>query len=236
MESIKTKDAFQLKGSLFTLTVLQLLDTNSELITDQLEKAIAKSPKFFQHAPIVIELSQLNESEQMIDFAALRSTLCEHNLIPVGVRGGNAKQHQHAQLAGIAVLPDNKANAALASRGQTKPKSPSDLKKTKMITTPVRSGQQIYAENCDLIITGSVGNGAEVIADGNIHIYGTLRGRALAGANGDQSANIFCRSLQAEMVSIAGRYRLPDDNKTSALPKTDVRIYLSDGRICIDAC
>ncbi len=83
-------------------------------------------------------------------------------------------------------------------------------RKSKVITQPVRSGQQIYAKDADLIILSSVGTGAELLADGHIHVYGTLRGRALAGIQGDKSARIFCSDLQAEMVSIAGQYLMPD--------------------------
>ena len=82
---------------------------------------------------------------------------------------------------------------------------------TKIITTPVRSGQQVYAKDSDLIVLTQVGQGAEIIADGNIHIYGTLRGRAIAGASGNKEARIFCQSLKAELISIAGTYKVSDD-------------------------
>lgn len=83
-------------------------------------------------------------------------------------------------------------------------------RKSKVITQPVRSGQQIYAKEADLIVLASVGTGAELLADGNIHVYGALRGRALAGIKGDTSARIFCSSLSAELVSIAGQYLMPE--------------------------
>jgi septum site-determining protein MinC len=79
----------------------------------------------------------------------------------------------------------------------------------------VRSGQQLYAENCDLTVMATVGAGAEVIADGSIHIYGTLRGRALAGAQGNTAARIFCRDFHAELVAIAGHYKVLDDVRTT---------------------
>jgi len=86
---------------------------------------------------------------------------------------------------------------------------------SKVITQPVRSGQQIYAKDQDLIILSSVSTGAELLADGHIHVYGTLRGRALAGIQGDKTARIFCSNLQAEMVSIAGQYLMPDSKESS---------------------
>lgn len=235
---ILDKEAFQLKGSLFTLTVLQLYTHHIEPISAQLKQVIATSPKFFRHAPIVFDLSQLDERSDC-DFTALSALLREHHFIPVGVRGGSASVHQKAQEMGLAVLPDNKANATLASRRPAQ--MPITLnggtdttasQKTKVINTPVRSGQQIYAEGGDLIITASVSNGAEIIADGHIHIYGTLRGRALAGAAGDKKAMIFCRYLQPEMVSIAGRYRLYDE--TNRVNQENAKVYLAEGRVCID--
>lgn len=232
------KEAFSLKGSLFTLTVLQLYSNDRVMIDDQLTQAVTASPKFFRHAPIVIDLSQLVGTN--IDFAELNQLLRKHLLIPVGVRGGTPTQHQQAQQANLAVLPDSKANATLASRKlQAKPTlTPSkpdnnNARQTVLINTPVRSGQQIYAEKGDLIVTATVSNGAELIADGHIHVYGTLRGRALAGAAGNTDAVIFCHNLQAEMVSIAGRYRLQAENVPITNPN-NVKIYLANGRICID--
>ena len=112
---ILDKEAFQLKGSLFTLSVLQLYTHDFEHIKAQLLQVVATSPKFFRHAPIVLDLSQL-DGRSDCDFATLCTLLREHHFVPVGVRGGSANQHQKAQTIGLAVLPDNKANATLASR------------------------------------------------------------------------------------------------------------------------
>ncbi|MBK3775121.1 septum site-determining protein MinC, partial [Azospirillum brasilense] len=97
-----------------------------------------------------------------------------------------------------------------------------------LVTEPVRSGQQIYAEKTDLVITAPVSPGAEVVADGNIHVYGALRGRALAGVSGDTNARIFCHSLEAEVVSVAGLYRVSEDFGNDVLKKP-VQIFLRDG-------
>ena len=103
--------------------------------------------------------------------------------------------------------------------------------KTKLVTTPVRSGQQVVAKGADLIITSSVSHGAELLSDGNIHVYGALRGRALAGISGDLEARIFCQSLEAELVSIAGFYRLSDAIEPMNGP---CQIYLLDEHIVIE--
>jgi septum site-determining protein MinC len=107
-----------------------------------------------------------------------------------------------------------------------------DITRSKVITTPVRSGQQIYAKEADLIVLASVGRGAELLADGHIHVYGALRGRALAGINGNESARIFCSTLDAELLSIAGHYVMPD-NQQEAMPKAK-QIYLKDGHLKIE--
>ncbi len=238
MEAVATtdKEAFQLKGSLFTLSVLQLYTGDIATIDTQLSQTIATSPKFFHYAPIVIDLSQLDEDTN-IAFTELNQLLRQHHLIPVGIRGGTASQHQDAQQVGLATLAESKANATLASRQlQPKATTTSDntiVRKTKWVDTPVRSGQQIYAEDGDLIVTATVSNGAEIIADGHIHVYATLRGRAVAGAAGDTSAVIFCHDLQAEMVSIAGRYRLHAET-ASTHPQQNVKVYLVNGRVCIE--
>jgi septum site-determining protein MinC len=97
-------------------------------------------------------------------------------------------------------------------------------------TQPVRSGQQVYARGRDLTLTAMVGNGAEVIADGSIHIYGTLRGRALAGAQGDAAARIYCQNFQAELISIAGQYRVFEDMPAELRGKP-VQAWLEDDKL-----
>ncbi|MDU1085134.1 MAG: septum site-determining protein MinC, partial [Leclercia adecarboxylata] len=104
--------------------------------------------------------------------------------------------------------------------------------KTRLIDLPVRSGQRIYAPNCDLIVTNHVSAGAELIADGNIHIYGSMRGRALAGASGDRDAQIFCTHLEAELVSIAGVYWL-SDNIPAEFSGKAARLRLADNALTV---
>jgi septum site-determining protein MinC len=103
---------------------------------------------------------------------------------------------------------------------------------SKIVTTPIRSGQQVYAPGGDLIIMASVSAGAEVLADGNIHIYGALRGRALAGVLGDTSARIFCQSLEAELVSIAGNFKVDEDLRKDHW-KTAAQVSLDEQTLCI---
>ena len=109
------------------------------------------------------------------------------------------------------------------------------VRQTLVVGKSIRTGQQVYAENADLIVLGLVNEGAEVIADGHIHIYAPLRGRALAGAGGDQNARIFAQSMQAELVSIAGIYRTFDQQLPPHLHRQAVQIYLQKERLAIAA-
>ena len=112
-------------------------------------------------------------------------------------------------------------------------RSNTDKEPTLIIRTPVRSGQQIYARNRDLVILSNVSAGAEILSDGCIHIYGTLRGRAIAGASGEQSATIFCQNLQSELISVAGNYWLSDNIQEEFWGK-GVVISLEDNNLNIE--
>lgn len=188
----------ELKGGSFTLSALHLVDGDIKKAADFLREKVDQAPNFFASAPVVIDISQTDDH---IDFAQLKTAVQEAGMIPVGISGcKNAQYQSQAKEAGFAIM--NAARQAKAAEPVMVP--------TKIIRTPVRSGQQIYAKNSDLIIMNQVSAGAEIIADGCIHIYGTMRGRAIAGASGQQEARIFCHNLQSELISIAGNYWLSD--------------------------
>lgn len=227
-KSITTKSsAFQLKGSLFTLTVLQLLTSDFENFATQLHNLIKASPNFFKNAPVVIDLEKIQDTHHNIDFTRIKAELISHGLIPVGIRNGNFAQTQNALSAGLGILTPHKQEAN-APNTQNAPTHHLSI----IVTQPVRSGQQVYAKLADLIVLASVSPGAELMADGNIHVYGTLRGRALAGVTGNVNARIFCHRLEAELISIAGYYKLHDD---IVVPKTiqGLQVYLEDGKFMI---
>ncbi len=104
---------------------------------------------------------------------------------------------------------------------------------SKTVYQPIRSGQQVYAKGCDLVILSTVSAGADIISDGHIHVYGSLRGRALAGVNGDESARIFCQNLEAQLISIAGYYRVIEEIEEN-FRNQSVQIYLKDQRVTIE--
>lgn len=221
---------FELKGSLFTLTVLQLRQTDLDAIEHQLRAKVAQAPGFFQNVPVVLDLADLHE---VPDFTALIGLLRRYSLLPVGVRNATSVLQETAIHAGLALLRDDRGNPRTTTSATEPAPAPSTSNHNRLHLQPVRSGQQVYAADGDLIVVGPVSVGAEVLADGNIHIYGTLRGRALAGVRGDTQARIFCHSLEAQLVSIAGTYRVLEE-PAEADRNLAVQIYLEDEKLVIE--
>ncbi len=248
LDTTTKNDAFQLKAHQFTLTALQLLNGNIKSFRKQLQQLAKLAPKFFNSAPLVIDLQLLPENTGIIDFPEYLQTLREYNIITVGIRGGNSEQNEQAKAAGLAILSvtktENSETTALTTKTKeqrkqetkvkvkAKPKAENKALPGKIITRPVRSGQQVYAEGCDLIVIGAVSPGAELLADGSIHIYGPLRGRALAGIGGDENARIFCQNLEAELISIAGRY-IANDASIQPNNKNAYQILLVEDKLQI---
>ena len=238
---MKASNTFQLKGSLFTLTVLKLKSIDFDTLEKELDITVKEAPKFFENSPIVIDLQSLSQIAVDIDFQKLIKICKAVHLIPIGVRNGNPEQHEKASEAGLALLPNIKQADPITEKtlSETPVEAAPSITKTptRVITQTVRSGKQIYAEGGDLLILASVSHGAEVIADGNIHVYGTLRGRAMAGAQGDSTARIFCTELDAELVSIAGHYKVNEEllknKKTDGKPDL-MHIYLEQGELHIN--
>ncbi|HEX4503243.1 MAG TPA: septum site-determining protein MinC [Scandinavium sp.] len=223
----------ELKGSSFTLSVVHLHEAKPEVIRQALEDKIAQAPAFLQHAPVVVNISSLADVTR---WEPLQQAISATGLRIVGVSGcKNPKLKAEIDRAGIPLLTEGKEKAARAIPVAAPAPAPivTPVTKTRMIDTPVRSGQRIYAPNCDLIVTNHVSAGAELIADGNIHIYGMMRGRALAGASGDREAQIFCTHLAAELVSIAGEYWL-SENITADYYGKAVRLRLDKAALTIE--
>lgn len=211
-----------LKSLNFTLLVVNLDNETLSDLAEELNRKRLMAPEFFALTPMVVNIAEISLN---IDFLQLRNIVEEHGFILTGITGKvSEQQKQQASEHSIAVLHGSKrqvVNTSPVPEPMEENKEVADVLpteqdytvsevKTKIHTGRVRSGQQIYAKECDLVIRGDVGAGAEVIADGNIHIYGTLRGKALAGAMGDTDAVVFCTVLQPELVSIAGVYKLSD--------------------------
>ncbi|PIJ51414.1 septum site-determining protein MinC [Erwinia sp. OLTSP20] len=221
----------ELKGSSFTLSVVHLLHPQPEVVGKALQEKVDQAPAFLKNAPVVLNVSRLNGE---INWQQMQQAITATGLHIVGVSG--CKDEQLKRLISAAGLPLLNEGKPKSQQDETPVKAvaaaTSEATKTRLIDSPVRSGQQIYAKNSDLIVTSSVSAGAELIADGNIHIYGTMRGRALAGASGDRQCQIFCSSLSAELVSIAGEYWIMDQIPADFFGKAS-RLCLQNGALTI---
>lgn len=256
MNSINTTadtPVLELKGSIMTVIVLHLKATDAGRLYPQLEQKIGKARAFFRSAPVLIDLSELGEAEQLaLDFTELVSLLRRLGVVPVGVRGSSLSQNERILQVGLALLPANKAERPVGANEnqpfttvesppesqETKlaadmPPQTSSAPPTKVITQPVRSGQQVFAPQGDLVILASVNAGAELLAAGNIHVYGSLRGRAMAGINGDTTARIFSLQCNPELVAIAGEY-LVNESLDPACINQCVLVSLGDKGLQFD--
>lgn len=232
-------EPFQIKGTAFKLMVLRIVDPRDPRLLPKLEDMVRQAPSFFGASPIVLDFGALalepGELEELV--ARLRDL----RLVPVGAVGTSPELAPEVAKLGLAMMPAGRGAKIELSRSEvtdTKDEPREDakeeppLRSTMLITEPVRSGRQIYAAKADLVIVAPVGAGSEILADGHIHVYDTLRGRALAGLNGDRSARIFCRKLEAELVSIAGLYKVSEDIDRSFW-QSNVQIFLNADRLCL---
>lgn len=194
-----SKPSLELKGASFTLSVLHINSSDLQAVMTELDSKLAQAPQFFLGAPLVVNLSAIQHDS--LNLSALKDLLISRQLVIVGITGATTVLSKQAKDLGLAIVKAGKQSST----------PPPASRQTKIVKQNIRSGQQVYAKNGDLIIFGAVGNGAEVIADGSIHIYGALRGKAMAGAAGDTSAVIIAHSLEAELVSIAGQYWLAEN-------------------------
>ncbi len=229
---------FQLKGSMLAITVLELARNDLEGLDRQLAAKVAQAPNFFSNTPLVLALDKLPASEGAIDLPGLMRVCRHHGLRTLAIRAARIEDIAAAIAIDLPVLPPSTARerpvepaedpkpAPAPPVVETPPPAPV-RQPTRVITTPVRGGQQIYAQGGDLIVVSSVSSGAELLADGNIHVYGPMRGRALAGIKGDTRARIFCQQLGAELLSIAGQYKVAEDLRRDPLWGAPVQVSLN---------
>ncbi|HZY15315.1 MAG TPA: septum site-determining protein MinC [Ramlibacter sp.] len=214
---------FEIKSANLPLVALLLRSNDLQQLSTELQARFGDIPDFFDHDPLLIDLGALGEAP--LDFAALLRLLQPYKVRPVAVKGGTEAQHEAALACGLALTPEaalvrehhpgaaaDPAPLALtptpSQAGEQVRAEPPPLPPTALvIDKPLRSGQQVYARGRDLVVLAMVNPGAEVIADGHIHVYAPLRGKAIAGARGDAQARILTLCLEPELVSIAGVYR-----------------------------
>jgi septum site-determining protein MinC len=226
--------SLDIKSANLPLVALMLRSTDLNEIALELARRFGDVPDFFDNDPLLIDLTlamvaaRRNEGpEPEIDFAALLELLAAYKVKPIAVRGASPEQTAAAQMLGLLHAPDARVVAASAPTPEppsgtpaaapsastpAAPNTPNESSEPAplgalLIDKPLRSGQQVYARGRDLVVLAMVNAGAEVIADGSIHVYAPLRGKAIAGARGNSQARIYAHSLEAELVSIAGIYR-----------------------------
>ncbi len=221
--------AVEFKGSVFTLPVLHLHSVDLRVVVEGLARHLAKGLRFFEGAPVVLDLGAVRG--QALDLVALNEHLRAQDLVPVGVRSADPEQQAQAREAGLAVLQ----GGARIEREEAPRREPDSLPLAKVVEQPVRSGQQVYARGGDLVLLAPVNPGAEVIADGSIHVYAPLRGRALAGVRGDTAARIFALSMEAELVSVAGHFRIFEEAPPGSVHRRPAQIYLDGERLVVRA-
>ena len=227
----RSPTTFEIKSASLPLLALRLKSPDLQVLADELRAQYGDKPEFFDQDLLVLDLSALQpepaEDEAQtpaapdVDFTALIQLLQSHRLRPLAVRGGCTAQMDGAVAAGLLAAPDVRLQTAVRPADNTPPPTatapvePSALEAPPpgalVIDRPLRSGQQVYARGRDLVVMAMVNPGAEVIADGHIHVYAPLRGRAIAGARGWSDARIFAREMKPELVSISGVYRTSDE-------------------------
>ncbi|MDG2519645.1 septum site-determining protein MinC [Lysobacter soli] len=226
-------------------------------LTEEMRGRVQRAPKLFARAAVVIDFGGLTRTPDEATARALIEGLRDAGVLPVALAYGTTEIERLSEALGLPLLAkfrasyerDEQAPSPAPTIREPEPPPPPKAAKSApaaaapavanvapgMIqSAPVRSGQQIYAENRDLTVLTTVGAGAEVISDGSVHIYGPLRGRALAGAKGNEQARIFCREFHAELVAIAGHYKVMEEIPKELRGKA-VQIWLEDQQLKIAA-
>lgn len=236
-----------------SLAVMRLFSDDLEAIGARLRIQAKKAPSMFRGAPLAIDVGVLGSAD--LDLSGVVELLREQGVVPVAIRGGDDAMRSAAAGLNLGVLEWAETSVTQAQSPKDEPAEPSQAAShkaekaqkpapppappntrtpTTLITQPVRSGQHIYARGGDLLILGTVSAGAEVIADGHIHVYGKLHGRALAGAQGDGQARIFVQSMEAELIAVAGVYRVSEE-LDERLRGCAVQAYLHEENLVLEA-
>lgn len=240
----KTRSALEIKGRMLSLTRIRILDTDADAIEAQLRAFTRTLGEAAAGLPVLLEADIKTALEPILE--RIRRVGLQPLAVLEGPLAAAARKLGLPVLAADALAADAVASAA-SSRSAAMVQAPESVpapapaaampaaarKPTRVITEPIRSGQQIYAENADLAVMSTVSVGAEVIADGCVHVYGALRGRAIAGARGDTQARVFCRRMEAELLAVAGIYAVAEQVK-GALHGLSVQAYLADGTLRIE--
>ena len=238
---------FDFKSATLSLEAFLLRTANLTSLSQALTERFGSTPDLFNGEPGVIDLSHLASLELNVNFPELIALLARFKLKAIAVRGGTVAQTQSAQNAGLIEAPESHAHAARVETVVQEvvrevirevpvevPVHVPMAASTMFIDKPLRSGQQVYAKGGDLIVLAAVNHGAEVIADGSIHVYAPLRGKAIAGAKGNTEARIFSICMEPELLSIAGTYRTTDTPLPPDVTGKPAQIRLEGDRLVFD--
>lgn len=208
----RTPATFEIKSATLPLVALLLKTADLAPLAAELQVRFGDIPDFFDQDPLVLDLSPLRAQDAIPDFVAVLALLRSYRMQPIAVRSGSAAQMEAARAAGLVITEDVQPpmRVPVAQASAAPPPPPAVPMGALVIDRPLRSGQQVYARGRDLVVMSMVNPGAEVIADGSIHVYAPLRGKAIAGARGNDEARIVTLCLEPELISIAGVYRTSD--------------------------
>ena len=242
----QSRTSFDLKSASLPVVAVVLKTTDAAQFAADLAERVADAPGFFDSDPVLIDLAAVREAEAAIDFGAIVAALRRHSTLPVAVRGGSPEQMQAALAQGLAAAPEElPARAVAAPAPAAAPPTvvqqvevvrevPAPAPVTMVVDKPLRSGQQVYARGADLVVLAMVSDGAEVIADGNVHVYAPLRGRAIAGARGNTEARIFSTCMEPQLVSIAGIYRTTETELPGNVRGKPAQVRLEGEKLIIE--
>jgi septum site-determining protein MinC len=228
---------YDIKSADLPLVALVLKTSDVHAVSKALSQQLAESPDFFDQDPLLIDVTGLSEDLQtsVFDLPALLGVLRTHGLVPLAIKGAHKELLALAKPLGLVDASDARirrsvpvAEAPAPAPAVVATAVPATLG-AMVIDKPLRSGQQVYAKGRDLVVMTMVNPGAEVIADGSIHIYGTLRGKAIAGARGNAQAMIFAQCMEPELISIAGVYRTSENPLPSEVSGLPAQVCLQSG-------
>lgn len=241
--------SFELKSAALTLIALQLKTPDLDILSRELDATAAATPGLFDHDLVVIDLAPLRGADDAIEFAALVEILRRHGMVPVAAKGGSEAQMAAALAQGLAEAPEGVAVPAARTAAAAAPEPlvtltevvhevirevPVAVVPTLVVDKPLRAGQQVYARGGDLVVLGVVNFGAELIADGSIHVYAPLRGRAVAGAKGNTDARIYATCMEPQLISIAGTYRTTDTPLPAEVHGKPAQVRLDGDRLVVE--
>ena len=230
---------YDIKSADLPLLALLLKTSDIQAVEAALKAQLAESPGFFDQDPVVIDVSalELDETCPVMDFAGLTTLLRAQGLVPLAIKGAEGLQQEAALACGLVDASDLRVRRPMPQQASPEPVQAAAESEprvtpaaqavpTLVIDRPLRSGQQVYAKGGDLVVLAMVNPGAEVIADGHIHVYAPLRGKAIAGARGNTQARIFAQCMEPELVSIAGIYRTTDKELAPEVRGRPAQVFL----------